>query len=85
VPGKDNENLVVPWNQAKNEVHPQSPFPENEVSPLTKDPTSVRDSGSDSLLIEDSTPYRDMGRNSLVSQTNKGIRLRRSKHGGILQ
>ena len=64
---RNDENLVVQENQLENEIHPQSPIPENEVSPLIWDPTSPRDSGSDSLSIEDSMPLRETGRNSTVS------------------
>ena len=41
---RDDENLVTQENQHENEVDPQSLIPKNEVSPLSQDLTSSRDS-----------------------------------------
>jgi len=81
--GRDDEIFVAQENQPENEVHPRSPIPEHEASPLIEDPTSLKDNENDSLPIKNSTPPKHGVRNTSISQADEGPRLRRSVHGRI--
>jgi len=57
---RDNKNLSTLENQLDHQVHPQSLYPDNGVSPL------IKDSGSGSLDNKGSTSLGNKGIGSLA-------------------